>query len=157
MFAARPEDLADRETILALSGLALLEGIRDRRIAEPPMGRTLGFRVTGVERGRVAVTGAAAFEHANPLGAVHGGWYGAVLDSCMTLAVHSTLEAGKICTTLEYKVNVVRNLAIDTEVEAVGRVAHAGRSTGVATGELRGLADGRLYATGSTTCLVMPG
>ncbi|MGR3473389.1 MAG: PaaI family thioesterase, partial [Sulfitobacter sp.] len=29
------------------------------------------------------------------------------------------------------------------------------RSTGVAHGEIRGVEDGKLYATGSTTCIVM--
>jgi len=40
-------------------------------------------------------------------------------------------------------------------VEAIGTIQHSGRSTGVANGEIRGVEDGRLYATGSTTCLIM--
>ncbi|MBT3466331.1 MAG: PaaI family thioesterase, partial [Rhodobacteraceae bacterium] len=36
-----------------------------------------------------------------------------------------------------------------------GTVDHAGRSTGVASGEIRGVEDGKLYATGSTTCIIM--
>ena len=42
-----------------------------------------------------------------------------------------------------------------TEILAEGTVRHAGRSTGVADGTIRGAADGRLYATGSTTCIIM--
>ena len=41
------------------------------------------------------------------------------------------------------------------EMEAIGRLAHAGRSTAVATGEIRDRETGRLHATGSTTCLIM--
>jgi acyl-coenzyme A thioesterase PaaI-like protein len=41
------------------------------------------------------------------------------------------------------------------EIECTGWVDHAGRTTGVAHGELRGLEDGKLYATGSTTCIIM--
>jgi len=44
---------------------------------------------------------------------------------------------------------------LGTQIEAVGIVDHVGRSTGVAHGEIRGVEDGKLYATGSTTCLVM--
>jgi acyl-coenzyme A thioesterase PaaI-like protein len=40
-------------------------------------------------------------------------------------------------------------------VRATGLIQHKGRSTAVAMGELRGIEDGRIYATGSTTCLVM--
>ena len=42
-----------------------------------------------------------------------------------------------------------------TRVNAVGTIQHAGRTTAVARSELRGAEDGRLYATGSTTCLIM--
>jgi acyl-coenzyme A thioesterase PaaI-like protein len=41
------------------------------------------------------------------------------------------------------------------EILATGIVDHAGRTTGVARGEIRGADDGRLYATGTTTCLIM--
>ena len=51
--------------------------------------------------------------------------------------------------------NIVRALPADTEILAVGQVSHAGRTTGVAWGEIRGAEDDRLYATGSTTCLIM--
>jgi acyl-coenzyme A thioesterase PaaI-like protein len=34
-------------------------------------------------------------------------------------------------------------------------VQHVGRSTGVAAGEIRGVEDGKVYATGSTTCIIM--
>ena len=52
-------------------------------------------------------------------------------------------------------VNITRNLPVDTEIVCEGVVQHGGRTTGVAAGTLRGADDGRLYATGSTTCLVM--
>jgi acyl-coenzyme A thioesterase PaaI-like protein len=46
---------------------------------------------------------------------------------------------------------------LGTCVEARGRVRHAGRSTAVAEADLTGVEDGRLYATGSTTCMIMQG
>jgi acyl-coenzyme A thioesterase PaaI-like protein len=52
-------------------------------------------------------------------------------------------------------VNITRALPLDVPVQAIGTLEHKGRSTAVARGELRGRDDGRLYATGSTTCLVM--
>ena len=75
----------------------------------------------------------------------------------MACAVMTKVPKGSVYTTLEYKVNITRPIPLGTGIEALGRVQHAGRSTGVAMGEIRGVADGRLYATGSTTCIIMPG
>jgi uncharacterized protein (TIGR00369 family) len=67
----------------------------------------------------------------------------------------STLERGVTYTTLEYKINIIRPVPTGLQVEARAQVSHAGRSTGVASAVLTGVADGRIYATGSTTCLVL--
>jgi acyl-coenzyme A thioesterase PaaI-like protein len=40
-------------------------------------------------------------------------------------------------------------------VRAVGMTSHVGRSTAVAEAKLTGVDDGRLYATGSTTCIIL--
>ena len=156
MFATNAADLATSETLLSMSGLAFMEAIRDGTLPQPPIGRVLNYVVTGVEDGRVTFTGTPTFDHVNPMGTVHGGWYGTLLDSCMACAVMTKVPQGSFYTTLEYKVNVVRAIPLGTEVQAIGTVSHAGRSTGVAEGVIRD-ANGRLYATGSTTCLIMAG
>ena len=70
-------------------------------------------------------------------------------------AVLSVLAAGKLFTTLELKVNYVRTLTSETgAVRAEGRVINAGRTIATAEGRLLG-ADGRLYAHGTTTCLIL--
>lgn len=156
-FAQSPSDLPTREEMLAISGLEFMEQVRDGTISHPPIGEVLNYRVSEVSEGRVVFTGTPKFAYSNPLGTVHGGWYGTLLDSCMACAVMTTVPQGSFYTTLEYKVNITRNLPLSTEIEAIGTVSHAGRSTGVATGEIRGVEDGKLYATGSTTCLIMKG
>jgi acyl-coenzyme A thioesterase PaaI-like protein len=40
-------------------------------------------------------------------------------------------------------------------VDAIGTVEHSGKSTGVAVGSLVDIKTGKLYASSSTTCLVM--
>jgi acyl-coenzyme A thioesterase PaaI-like protein len=52
-------------------------------------------------------------------------------------------------------VNITRAIPLGLTVRATGMIQHAGRSTGVASGEIRGVDDGKLYASGSTTCLIM--
>jgi uncharacterized protein (TIGR00369 family) len=44
-------------------------------------------------------------DHTNPYGAVHGGVVAALVDQAMGGAVHSRLEPGERCTTIEIKIN----------------------------------------------------
>lgn len=155
LWAQRREELADMEAIRSRSGLEFMEAIARGELPAPPICRPMNYRLHQVAPGHVVFRGTPEFPHMNPLGTVHGGWYGTLLDSAMACAVMTTVPRGSTYTTLEYKVNVTRPIPPGTEVEALGTVSHAGRSTGVASGEIRRLADGRLYATGSTTCMIM--
>jgi len=155
IYATSPTELADRETLLSLSGLDFMQSILDGRLPGPPIGQTLNYHLDLVEDGRVCFRGTPLFDHCNPMGTVHGGWYGTLLDSCMACAVMTRVPKGSVYTTLEYKVNITRPIPLGTEIVAEGIVSHSGRSTGVAEGTIRGAGDGRLYATGSTTCIIM--
>ncbi len=154
-YAQSPADLLSQAELLGLSGLEFMQGILDGRIPGPPIGQTLGYRLHGVEDGRVVFRGTPEFNVTNPLGTVHGGWYGTLLDSAMACAVMTRVPKGSVYTTLEYKINILRPIPLGAEIDCFGEVDHSGRSTGVAHGEIRGVADGRLYATGSTTCIIM--
>ena len=155
--ARSPADLPDLAALTAMSGLEYMQAIRDGRMAGAPIAGVMNFRLYRVEEGSVAFRGTPAFEHLNPMGGVHGGWYGTLLDSALGCAVATTLPAGRYYTTLEFKVNITRALKPGTLVEAAAQVSHIGRSTGVAEATLRGVEDGKLYATGSTTCIIMGG
>ncbi|HSG36484.1 MAG TPA: PaaI family thioesterase [Paracoccaceae bacterium] len=156
MFHAKSRaDLPGLEKTLSISGLEFMHSVLRGDLPAPPMAETLNYRVSAVASGEVKFRGAPKFEHSNPMGATHGGWYGTVLDSCMACAVMTMVPKGSVYTTLEYRVNILRVIPEGMEVIATGTVDHAGRSTAVAHGEIRGAEDGRLYATGSTTCLIM--
>ena len=152
--AETPGDLLPPAELLSMSGLDFMRGILEGRLPAPPIGRTLGYRLEEVDEGRVVFAGAPTFEACNPLGTVHGGWYGTLLDSAMACAVQTRLPKGSGYTTLEYKVNVIRSIPLGLDVRCEGIAEHVGRSTGVATGRIKD-AEGRLYATGSTTCIVL--
>lgn len=153
-YANSIEELATPDVMLSMSGLAFMRGILDGSLPGPPIGKTLNYWLDQVEDGRVVFRGAPTFTAMNPMRTVHGGWYGTLLDSCMACAVMTKLPQGMAYTTLEYKINITRAIPPGVEILAEGVVTHSGRSTGVATGEIRGATDGRLYATGSTTCLI---
>lgn len=149
--------MASRETLLSLSGLDFMEGMLAGRLPRPPIAEGMNYTLTSVAEGRVVFTGTPRPAHCNPMGGVHGGWYGTLLDSCMACAVMTKVPKGRFYTTLEYKINITRALLAGTEITAEGLVDHAGRTTAVARGEIRGVTDGKLYATGTTTCLIMAG
>ncbi|SEQ36603.1 PaaI family thioesterase [Thalassovita taeanensis] len=148
-------DLPSKEEMTSRSGLEAMKRMLNGDAAGPPISDHMNYTLTEVEDGRVVFSGAPLFEYCNPMGTVHGGWYGTLLDSCMACAVMSKLPVGSAYTTLEYKINILRSIPVGMQVEAIGIAQHVGRSTGVAVGEIRGVEDGRLYATGSTTCIVM--
>lgn len=144
----------DPNLLKELDGLALLQGMRDGIIPAPTMAQTLNYWFDTVEKGRVVFRGCPKSGFFNPLGTVHGGWCATLLDSCMGCAVHSTLGKGIGYTTIEIKTNFVRALTMDSgDVLAEGHVTHAGRRIALAEGRVKD-SQGRLVATGSTSCLI---
>jgi uncharacterized protein (TIGR00369 family) len=118
------------------------------------IGKTLGFRMTELEAGRV-VFEATPDEHLyNPIGAVHGGFAATLLDSATGCAVHSRLKAGQGFTTLELKVAYHRPITKATgPVRAEGTVTQLGRRAAFAEARLTDGA-GRLLASATSTLLV---
>lgn len=153
-FADEPAGLLTPEQLAQLSGFDFIDGMRTGLYPHPPIARTLNYRLTEVRKGAVVFEGAPEFAAYNPLGAAHGGWFGTLLDSCMACAVQTTLPEGRGYTTVEYKITILRPAFQDTPpLRAIGSVVNSGRRIATATGEMRG-PDGKVYATGSTTCLV---
>jgi uncharacterized protein (TIGR00369 family) len=142
------------DTRSRLSGLSFVQGLVDGTLPLNTLANTLGYDVTEATRGRVVVTLTPDARHLNPAGTVHGGVAAALLDSCMGLAIWSTLDAGLAQTTLEFKIALLRPITVDTGlVRAEGSVLSRGRRVGTAEGRITDR-DGRLLAHGTTTCLV---
>ncbi len=153
--ASSPADLLDRAALTSRSGLEFLQDMLAGKVAMPAISGTMNGTLHAVAAGRASFRAIPEFRHTNPMGTVHGGWYGTLLDSALGCAVMTIVPRGQFYTTLEYKVNLIRALPLGVEIEAAATVSHAGRTTAVAEASIRGVADGKLYATGSTTCLIM--
>lgn len=153
--ATHPDELLTQSEVLNLSGLEFMQTILDGSNPGPPIGATMGYTLHAVAEGTVTFRGAPQFNVTNPMGTVHGGWYGTLLDSAMACAVMTKVPRGSVYTTLEYKINILRGIPLGMQIDCIGVIDHVGRSTGVAHGEIRGVEDDKLYATGSTTCIVM--
>jgi uncharacterized protein (TIGR00369 family) len=138
----------------AMSGLEFVQGLVSGALPMNSMAETLGYDIVEVSDRLVAIAAEPTAAHLNPAGTVHGGLAATLLDSCMGLAVHSTLERGFGQTTLEFKVSLVRAVTPETgPVRAEGRVIYRGRRIGTAEGWLTD-AEGRILAHGTTTCLI---
>lgn len=157
VFAQSPEDIPDRAMLLSMSGLDFMHAQLDGRLPHAAIAALINARLTSVKAGCVTFHAAPKFAHTNPVGAVHGGWYGTLLDSALGCAVMTAVPQGYWYTTLEYKINITRALTLETEVVATGTLDHAGRTTATAHAEIRGVQDGKLYATGTTTCIILQG
>lgn len=137
-----------------MSGLEFVQGLVDGTLPLNTIARTLGYDVIEAANGRVVVTMEPGDAHLNPYGTVHGGVAATLLDSCMGLAVQSTLEKGFGQTTVEFKISLMRPITPDTgPIKAVGIVLNRGRRIGTAEGRLTDDND-RLLAHGTTTCLI---
>ena len=140
----------------AMSGLEYLRAMAAGTVPRPPAAALIGMGLDEVASGRVVFSLEPAEYHYNPIGVVHGGIAATLLDSAMGCAVHSTLPEGRGYTSLEIKVNYVRPLTRDTGVvRCEGTVLHVGERVATAQGRMVD-ADGRLYAHGTTTCLIFP-
>jgi uncharacterized protein (TIGR00369 family) len=151
-----PAGVSSLEEMKRMSGVDFLRGILEGRVPPPPMAQTLDFHLMEVTEGRAVFQGEPGHAFYNPIGSVHGGWASTLLDSCMGCAVHSTLPQGQGYITVDIKVNLIRALSHATgPVRAIGTIVNAGRTIAIAEGRLVG-PEGRLYAHGTSTCMVFP-
>jgi uncharacterized protein (TIGR00369 family) len=142
----------DRQRVM--SGLEFVQGLVDGTLPLNTIAETLGYDVTEVMSGRVVVTAMPNSTHLNPSGTVHGGLAATLLDSCMGLAIRSTLDKGTSQTTLEFKISLTRPITPETGlIKAEGVVLNCGRRIGTAEGRITDH-QGRLLAHGTTTCLI---
>jgi len=138
-----------------MSGLDYLKAMQEGKIPSPPIGILMDMRIVEVTEGRVIFAAQPAEYHYNPLGTVHGGLAATLLDSALGCAIHSTLQAGTGYTTLELKVNYLRPMTRESGMMyCEGKVIHVGGRIATAEGRLTD-ADGKLYAHGTTTCIIL--
>ena len=149
------DPLATAEAARGLAGIDFLRKIIAGELPQPPIARTLDYKLLEAGEGSAAFGFQPAEMHYNPIGMVHGGIACTLLDSAMGCAVPSVLPAGTGYTTLEVKVNMVRAIGKDTPyLRAEGKLLHSGRSTAIAEARLVDAA-GKLYAHATTTCMIL--
>ena len=146
--------IADPALLSGKTGLEVLQAMLRGELPFPPIAETLDFSIISIEAGKAVFQSTPQFKHYNPLGSVHGGWYATLLDSALGCAVQSVLPTGHSYTTVELGMNIVRAATRTTgPLRATARIVHSGRQLATAEGRIVG-PDDRIYAHGTTTCLV---
>ena len=137
------------------SGLETAQLTLDGKLPTPPIVATLGISLVEAAEGRAVFEGSPAEWQYNQLATVHGGWLSALLDSALGYAVLTVLPAGRGFTTLDLHVRFVRAVTVAvSRLRVEAQVTHAGNRTVTAEGCIVG-PDGKVYATGTTSCLVL--
>ena len=152
--AAKTYGTVSAERRRELSGLEFVQGLVTGALPLNTIARTLGYDVIEAAKGRVVIACRPNDSHLNPSGTVHGGLSATLLDSCMGLAIWTTLAKGLAQTTLEFKISLVRPITPQTgTIKAEGLVLNSGRRVGTAEGRIMD-GQGKLLAHGTTTCLI---
>jgi uncharacterized protein (TIGR00369 family) len=118
-----------------------------------PFAKVLGLQTVKGERGRVVMKLPFTENLLQTLGRVHGGALFALADHACGWAVHTLLEKGERCATLEMKINYIAAVH-DEACLAEARVVHKGRTSIVVEAEIKTEA-GRLVAKTLATFIVL--
>jgi uncharacterized protein (TIGR00369 family) len=138
-----------------ISGLEILRRIISGALPAPGIGRSLRFWIAEADEGRVVFEGEPGMESANPMGMVHGGWALTLIDSACGCVAQSVLPAGVGYTTLETKGNMTKAIRPDSGIyRCEARLMANGRQVMTAEATISG-PDGKLYAHGTSTLLVL--
>jgi len=135
-----------------LSGLEVFMAMKEGRIPYPSMTQTIPMRCVEVEKGFIRIQTRADSRHMT-LGGVHGGFSATVLDGATASAVHTTLEPGEGCSTLDLNIKILKPVPLDTDLIAEGEIIHTSKRIGVSKGTLKDN-QGTLYAYATTTCAI---
>jgi len=121
----------------------------------PPASAALGMQIERVEVGVVAFSMQPQEWMYNPAGVVHGGLTATLLDTVLTLAVVSTLPAGRSAQTVNMSVHYVRPVLANGEtIVAEAKTVHVGSSIATSEGRVH-TAAGKLVAHGTATLALL--
>ncbi|KEZ50572.1 PaaI family thioesterase [Metabacillus indicus] len=133
-----------------------LEGLKKMmkgEIPDAPIAQLLGFKIIGVEEGRVTIEMKAQERHHNPMGTLHGGVLGDIADAAMGYAFGSTLADDELFTTVELKLNFLKPVW-DTVLRAEGRLIKKGSTMGLLECHIYD-EKGSLVAHSTSTCMII--
>ena len=150
-----PVGVAVTEATRQKSGVDIIRGIMDGSMQAAGISKSLNFWIAEADEGRVVFAGEPGEESLNPMGAVHGGWALTMIDSACGCAGMSLLPPGVGYTTLETKGNMTKAIRPNSGVyRCEATILAQGRTIITSEAKITG-EDGKLYAHGTSTLLVL--
>ncbi|WP_240768941.1 PaaI family thioesterase [Paracoccus liaowanqingii] len=138
-----------------MNGMEIVSAMAEGRLRRPPMADLLPFALLRPEEGFVTLVALPEIRFSNPMMTMHGGWIMTMLDTAMALAAQTLLEPGQSCPSHETSAKFVRPIRVETgEIRVTGKVVSRGRTVITLEGRVEDI-QGRLYAHGTSTCLIM--
>jgi len=138
-----------------LSGLDFFRKMIAGELPPPPLVVLLGLKLVEAEPGRVTFTGVAREEFYNGMGVAHGGFAATLLDSALGCSINTVMPAGRVFTTIDLQIHYTRPLRREAgELRCTATVVHAGSRTATSEGRIVD-ANGKVYAHGTTTCILV--
>ncbi len=111
------------------------------KITDTGFTKASGFKVRDFDEGKVTLEVAPREELTQFMGYVHAGVVTGLADHAAGAAYASTLPEGKVCLTIELKINLMKPAQGDT-LAAEARVISAGGTIGVVQSDVYGEKDG---------------
>ena len=144
------------EDVFAMDGVDFFEGVIAGKFPPPPIMGSMPMDFTAVEKGKISILARPDPRFFNPIGTIHGGYAATVLDTALGCVVHSTLATGEAYTTMEIKIIYHRAILPETgDLTCEGVCISRGRRAAASEAKLYD-ANGKLVASGSSTCMIMP-
>ena len=151
---ANPEDLARARR--ATTGRKFFEQVAAGAIPPPPLYDAVSIAIAEVGDGASVLTCAPGEHLYNPMGIVHGGLHGALIDSAAGVALQSTLPEGPRPGTVRLSVDFLRPISAETgTIRCEGKLVKGGRQIAFSDADIVD-ADGKLLARGQVTFALSP-
>lgn len=118
-----------------------------------PFADLMGLVVSRPRDGRCRASFMVAAEHLNPNRVAHGGTLYTMADTAMGAAIHSVLERGISCVTIELKINYLKPVR-EGRVTCTAKVIQCGKRIAVVEADIKN--QGVLVAKALGTFAVIP-
>jgi len=135
--------------------LVALQQLADGKRPPPPIASLIGFTLSAVSPGEAVIELTTGPQHANPMGALHGGVLCDIADAAMGIAYASTLTDGETFATVEMKINFLKPVWT-ARLRAVGRLIKRGKTLGFLECDITD-EEQSLVARASSTCMTLRG
>ena len=137
------------------SGLQQVADLAAGKYPASPMTQLMPFATLPPEKGKVSFRATPDDRLLNGMGIVHGGWVMTMLDNAMGLTAHTMVEAGEYCPSKETTVQFIKPVFANGDELSFTCTVTSSEGRNVVVESRMETTDGKLLATGKSTCVII--